>query len=70
MIRKATVIVCDICGSMEEAKIVDIQRNEEIYGCPDGWERSRVNEGVHFCPNCLKNPPLFLFNKKEENHDR
>lgn len=54
MIRKATVIVCDICGSMEEAKIVDIQRNEEIYGCPDGWKQSKLNDNVHFCPNCTQ----------------
>ena len=53
MIKKTTIAICDFCGATAPAKLVDVCRNEELYGIPDGWLKGKT-DAVCFCPTCAR----------------
>lgn len=53
MIKKVTVVECDICGKTEFAKDVRGRYNETEYTIPDNWKMSKTNEKFCICDECL-----------------
>lgn len=53
MITTINVCICDRCGAIE--KMPENAYEQEII--PEGWEQSKVNPQVHFCPKCNPNIP-------------
>lgn len=61
MIKEITVVICDACGAVTQAKYYGNQR-DSCYTRPNDWSSSKNNSNVHFCPECTKK----LYEKKEE----
>lgn len=53
MIKQIWIAQCDLCGKMENARIIMDQYNEEGHTLPIGWGEG-YNKDVHLCPECSK----------------
>lgn len=51
---KKMIVKCDICGLIQDAKVIGIRDNETSYGIPDTWKTAPGNNRIHLCPRCVK----------------
>lgn len=53
MIKQIWIAQCDVCGKMENARIMMGRYNEEEHMLPIGWGNG-YTEDIHLCPECSK----------------
>ncbi|MBQ8697390.1 MAG: hypothetical protein IJ521_00100 [Schwartzia sp.] len=53
MIKQVWVAQCDLCGKIENAKLVAGRYNETAPTLPEGWICG-YNKDFHCCPECAK----------------
>ena len=53
MIKQIYVCECDICGTVEKAKLLSSNLYDENYGLPYDWCHGK-NHDICICPECIK----------------